>query len=96
MNAVSDVAHHPDAVGPRDPTGAQSDEETPVQAASLQRSSRPNERDESERGTHELHGLYMRGWNMMCALGVPGNISHGVPAAGCVDRPVDAAVAPGM
>jgi hypothetical protein len=37
----------------------------------------------------------MLGVNMMCALGVPGNMSQGVPTAAVVLRPVDAVVAPG-
>jgi hypothetical protein len=31
--------------------------------------------------------------NMMCAFGVPGNMSHGVVADDCVERPVLASVA---
>ena len=38
---------------------------------------------------------YIFGSNMMCAFGVPGNISHGVPSAGFTESPVVAAVAPG-
>ena len=33
---------------------------------------------------------------MMCAPGVPGNISHGAPGPGVVGRPVDSDVAPGV
>lgn len=38
---------------------------------------------------------YMRGTNMMCAFGVPGNMSHGAPSWGLSLKPVDAAVAYG-
>lgn len=41
------------------------------------------------------HVPYMPGVNMMCALGVPGNMSQGVPTAATVLSPVDAVVAPG-
>ena len=36
------------------------------------------------------------GTNMMCALGVPGNMIHGVPDAGAAESPVLSAVANGM
>src|SRR4051794_24361558 len=43
------------------------------------------------RGAHHILGS-----NMMCALGVPGNMIHGSPSAGCAESPDDATVAPGM
>ncbi len=36
---------------------------------------------------------YIVGTNMMCAFGVPGNITHGIPSAGTAETPSDAAVA---
>lgn len=41
-------------------------------------------------------GRYILGTNMMCAFGVPGSISHGVPSAGTLGTPVVAVVAKGM
>ena len=46
--------------------------------------------------TRHRHAIYMPEVNMMCALGVPGNISHGVVADDFVDNPVLASVANGM
>ena len=42
------------------------------------------------------HGYCIPVENMMCALGVPGNISHGSSSDGVAESPVDAAVAKGM
>lgn len=39
---------------------------------------------------------YMRGMNMMWALGVPGNISQGMPGPGIAGSPVVSGVANGM
>lgn len=39
---------------------------------------------------------YMRGTNMMCAFGVPGNISHGWSWLGMLGMPVVCVVAKGM
>ena len=48
------------------------------------------------RTTNISHGIIV-GVNMMCAFGVPGNITHGVPPrCGCADRPVDSDVEYGM
>lgn len=44
--------------------------------------------------THAYFGR--AGLIMMCAPGVPGNISHGAPGPGVVGRPVDSGVAPGV
>ena len=46
--------------------------------------------------TRHRHAGYVPAVNMMCALGVPGNISHGVVADDFVDSPVLASVANGM
>lgn len=39
---------------------------------------------------------HISGMNMMCARAVPGNITHGMPAAGVSGSPVEAPLAPGM
>jgi hypothetical protein len=39
---------------------------------------------------------YILGTNMMCAFGVPGYITHGVPSAGTAESPSDSGVAFGI
>lgn len=44
--------------------------------------------------SNRLRG-HILGTNMMCAFGVPGFITHGMPSAGTAVMPSDWAVAPG-
>ena len=57
--------------------------------ASAQRKRKPS-------GGNDLPAPHIPVKNMMCAFGVPGNITHGTPGAGFSLSPVDAPVAPGM
>ena len=58
--------------------------------------SRVRGNDEQCDGGVAAFARYIETENMMCAFGVPGNMSHGDLSDGLLESPVDAVVAKGM